>query len=116
MDAYLTGLEAARDAGLDLGRIQSVASFFVSRVDTEYDKRLDAIGTDEATALKSKAAIANARLAYELFEADKIGLANATTETVDFAAAPPRAAGTIVKDEGDGGTKLAEFLSAQKFL
>ena len=48
MDAYLSGLEAARDGGLDLTRIFSVASFFVSRVDTEVDKRLDAIGTDEA--------------------------------------------------------------------
>ncbi|MCW2795390.1 transaldolase [Nocardioides sp.] len=68
MDAYLAGLEQARDAGLDLSRIQSVASFFVSRVDTEIDKRLDAIGTDEASALKGKAAVANARLAYAAFE------------------------------------------------
>lgn len=68
MDAYLAGLEAARDAGLDLGRIQSVASFFVSRVDTEIDKRLDDVGSDEASALKGKAAIANARLAYAAYE------------------------------------------------
>jgi transaldolase len=68
MDAYLTGLEQARDAGLDLSSIQSVASFFVSRVDTEVDKRLDAIGTEEAAALKGKAAVANARLAYAAFE------------------------------------------------
>lgn len=67
MDAYLTGLEQARDAGLDLGRIRSVASFFVSRVDTEIDGRLDAIGTAEATALKGKAAVANARVAYAAF-------------------------------------------------
>jgi transaldolase len=68
MDAYLTGLEQARDAGIDLGRIQSVASFFISRVDSEVDKRLDAIGTDEATALKGKAALANARIAYAAYE------------------------------------------------
>ena len=68
MDAYLTGLEQARDAGLDLGRIHSVASFFVSRVDTEVDKRLEAIGTDEAKALEGKAAVANARLAYAAYE------------------------------------------------
>ena len=68
IDAYLSGLEQAATNGHDLSGIHSVASFFVSRVDTEYDKRLDAIGTDEATALKSKAAIANARLAYALFE------------------------------------------------
>lgn len=49
-------------------------------------------------------------------DADKVGLANATTETVDFAAAPPRAAGTIVKDEGDGGVKAAEFLAEKKFV
>jgi transaldolase len=68
MDAYLTGLEAARDAGLDLGRIQSVASFFISRVDSEVDKRLDAIGGDEAAALRSTAALANARIAYAAYE------------------------------------------------
>ena len=68
MDAYLAGLEEARDAGHDLSTIHSVASFFVSRVDTEVDKRLDAIGTDDAEALKGKAAVANARLAYAAFE------------------------------------------------
>ncbi|ERK69895.1 transaldolase [Leifsonia aquatica] len=68
IDAYLTGLEKAKDAGIDLSGIQSVASFFVSRVDTEIDKRLTAIGTDEANSLKSKAGIANARLAYEVYE------------------------------------------------
>jgi transaldolase len=68
INAYLTGLEKARAAGRDLSTIHSVASFFVSRVDTEVDKRLEAIGTDEARALKSKAGVANARLAYEVFE------------------------------------------------
>ena len=68
MDAYLTGLERAQADGIDLSGIHSVASFFVSRVDTEVDKRLTAIGTDQALALKSKAAIANARLAYELWQ------------------------------------------------
>ncbi|MBN9607004.1 MAG: transaldolase [Actinomycetales bacterium] len=66
--AYLAGLEKAQAAGIDLSTIRSVASFFVSRVDTEVDKRLDAIGTEEAAALRSKAGIANARLAYRLFE------------------------------------------------
>lgn len=64
IDAYLSGLEA-HDGPLDA--IASVASFFVSRVDTEVDKRLDAIGTPEALALKGKGAVANAQLAYELF-------------------------------------------------
>src|SRR5450631_1942580 len=68
MDAYLTGLEQASAAGKDIASITSVASFFVSRVDTETDARLDKIGTPEALALKGKAGIANARLAYEAYE------------------------------------------------
>ncbi|GGW78244.1 transaldolase [Streptomyces griseoloalbus] len=68
MDAYQAGLEQAKAKGLDLSKIHSVASFFVSRVDTEIDKRIDALGTAEATALRGKAAIANARLAYQAYE------------------------------------------------
>ncbi len=68
INAYLTGLEKAQAAGIDLSGIRSVASFFVSRVDTEVDKRLDAIGTDSALALKHKAGIANARLAYQIYQ------------------------------------------------
>jgi transaldolase len=68
MDAYLAGLEKAKAAGLDLASIRSVASFFVSRVDTEVDKRLDKIGGEQAKSLKGKAAIANARLAYQEYE------------------------------------------------
>jgi transaldolase len=67
INAYLSGLEIARDKGIDLATIHSVASFFVSRVDTEIDKRLEAVGTDEALGLKSKAGVANAQLAYEAF-------------------------------------------------
>lgn len=65
MDAWLTGLEAAHAKGLDLASIESVASFFVSRVDSEIDKRLDGLGKPE---LKGKAGVANARLAYAAFE------------------------------------------------
>jgi transaldolase len=68
IDAYLAGLEQAADNGYDITTIASVASFFVSRVDTEVDKRLDKIGTPEAKALRGKAAVANARLAYEMYE------------------------------------------------
>ncbi|MFJ9114666.1 transaldolase [Streptomyces sp. NPDC102394] len=68
MDAYLAGLEKARAKGLDLSVIHSVASFFVSRVDSEVDKRLAALSSPEATALKGKAALANARLAYQAYE------------------------------------------------
>ncbi len=64
----MAGLEQAVTAGRDISRLASVASFFVSRVDTEVDRRLDKIGTPEAAALRGKAAIANARLAYELYE------------------------------------------------
>lgn len=67
INAYLAGLEQAKAAGIDLSTIRSVASFFVSRVDTEIDKRLEAIGTPEALALKSKAGVANAQLAYQVF-------------------------------------------------
>jgi transaldolase len=68
MDAYLAGLEQADANGHDLAGIHSVASFFVSRVDTEIDKRLEAIGTDEALAVRGKAGIANARLAYRDYQ------------------------------------------------
>jgi transaldolase len=68
MDAFLAGMEQAKANGHDLSKMGSVASFFVSRVDTEYDKRLDKIGTPEAQALHGKAAIANAQLAYQLYE------------------------------------------------
>ncbi|MEU4236478.1 transaldolase [Actinoplanes sp. NPDC026619] len=67
MEAFLAGLEQAKLNGHDLSKIGSVASFFVSRVDTEVDKRLDKIGSDEAKSLKGKAAIANAQLAYEAY-------------------------------------------------
>ena len=66
IDAFMTGLERAPES--ELTSLASVASFFVSRVDTEVDRRLDALGTPEAKALRGKAAVANARLAYELFE------------------------------------------------
>jgi transaldolase len=67
-NAYIRGLERLVESSGDPTRVASVASFFVSRVDTETDKRLDAIGTDEARALRGKLAIANAKLAYERYE------------------------------------------------
>lgn len=68
MNAFLSGLEQAKENDKRVSTIASVASFFVSRVDTEVDKRLDAIGTEQAKALKGKAGIANARLAYQAYE------------------------------------------------
>ncbi|WP_104129090.1 transaldolase [Cryobacterium sp. Y57] len=68
INAYLAGLEQAKAAGFDLSTIHSVASFFVSRVDSEINARLEVIGTPEALALKSKAGVANAQLAYQVYE------------------------------------------------
>ena len=73
MDAYLAGLEKAKEAGHDISKIHSVASFFVSRVDTEIDKRLEKIGSDEALALRGQAGVANARLAYAAYEEVFVG-------------------------------------------
>jgi transaldolase len=74
-EAYIRGLERLVDAGHDPTRVASVASFFVSRVDTETDKRLEALGTDDALALRGKLAIANAKLAYaryhEIFSGER---------------------------------------------
>jgi transaldolase len=68
LDAFLTGLERRAATGESLAGIESVASFFVSRVDTEVDKRLDAIKTPAAASLRGQAAVANSRLAYEVYE------------------------------------------------
>ncbi|GAB2632950.1 transaldolase [Nocardia goodfellowii] len=68
MGSYLDGINKAKGAGHDPAKIHSVASFFVSRVDTEIDKRLEAIGTPEALALRGKAGVANARLAYAEYQ------------------------------------------------
>lgn len=73
MDAYLEGLEKAKEAGHDLSKIHSVASFFVSRVDTEIDKRLESIGSEDALALRGQAGVANARLAYAAYEEVFVG-------------------------------------------
>jgi transaldolase len=68
MDAYISGLERyAEDSSADLSRVASVASFFISRVDTEVDRRLETVGTTEALALRGKAAIAQGKLAYQAF-------------------------------------------------
>ena len=68
IDAYLAGLEKAKEAGHDLSTIHSVASFFVSRVDTEIDNRLEKIGGADALALRGQAGVANSRLAYAAYE------------------------------------------------
>lgn len=68
IDTYIDGITRAAEAGHDVSQIHSVASFFVSRMDSEVDKRLEAIGTDEALALRGKAGVANARQAYTVFQ------------------------------------------------
>jgi len=87
MEAFLAGIEQAKINGHDLSKIGSVASFFVSRVDSEVDKRLDKIGSDQAKTLKGKAAIANAQLAYEAYE-DVFGTSR--WETLAAAGAHPQ--------------------------
>jgi transaldolase len=98
MDAFVEGVERARASGVDITRLTSVASFFVSRVDTEVDKRLEKLGSPEATELRGKAAIANTRLAFQAYE-EVFGTDRWTT-LADAGAKPQRPlwASTGVKD------------------
>ncbi|OJV80197.1 MAG: transaldolase [Cellulomonas sp. 73-92] len=110
MDAFLTGLEQAQAAGVDLAPIGSVASFFVSRVDTAVDPRLDSLGTPEAARLRGTTGVANARLAYAAYEA-VVG----TPRWAALAAAGARPqrplwASTGVKDKAYPDTKYVEEL------
>jgi transaldolase len=99
MGAFLDGMERARVAGHDLTNLASVASFFVSRVDTEVDKRLDKLGSPEALELKGQAAIANARLAFQAYEQTILG-ADRWKALADAGGKPQRPlwASTGVKD------------------
>ncbi len=110
IDAYLAGLEQAKAAGRDLGDIHSVASFFVSRVDTEIDARLDAIGTEEAGELRGKAAIANARLAYEFYEQEFSSPRWAALAAAGATAQRPLWASTGVKDPAYDDTRYVTEL------
>ncbi len=98
IEAFLVGLEGARAAGRDLSTLSSVASFFVSRVDTEVDRRLDALGTPAAQALRGKAALANARLAYQIFEQSREGSRWAVLAAAGARPQRPLWASTGVKD------------------
>ncbi|MFJ9558521.1 transaldolase [Streptomyces fuscichromogenes] len=112
MAAYLAGLEQAAAKGLDLAAIHSVASFFVSRVDSEIDKRLTAIGTDEALAFKGRAALANARLAYEAFEQVFAGDRWSALESAGAHRQRPLWASTGVKDPAYKDTLYVDELVA----
>ena len=96
--AYIAGIQLAKEKGLDLSKIHSVASFFVSRVDTEIDKRLNHVGTEQALSLRSKAALANARLAYRVFEEEFDVDAWAELESSGANKQRPLMASTGVKD------------------
>ncbi|WP_405780779.1 transaldolase [Streptomyces sp. NBC_01378] len=112
MDAYLSGLEKAQAAGIDLAGIHSVASFFVSRVDAEIDKRLDQAGTDEARSLKGRAALANARLAYEAYEEVFASERATKLETAGANKQRPLWASTGVKDPAYKDTLYVDELVA----
>ena len=112
IEAFLTGVEQARAAGRNLAGIASVASFFVSRVDTEVDKRLDKIGTPQAAALRGKAATANARLAYQRYEQS---VSTARWKSLEQAGARPQRplwASTGVKDPAYDDTRYVTGLVA----
>ncbi len=112
MDAYLTGLEQAKSNGHDLSQIHSVASFFVSRVDTEIDKRLKAIGSPEAQSLLGEAAIANARLAYQAYEQTFTGPRWEALEAAGATKQRPLWASTGVKDPAYDDTRYVVELVA----
>lgn len=112
MEAFLAGLEEAARAGRDLAGIASVASFFVSRVDTEVDRRLDKIDSAEARELRGQAAIANARLAYERYE--RVFASPRWQALADAGARPQRPlwASTGVKDPAYDDTRYVVELVA----
>jgi len=112
MDAYLAGLEQATSNGHDLSQIHSVASFFVSRVDTEIDKRLKAINSPDARALLGQAAIANARLAYQAYEQTFTGDRWAALESAGATKQRPLWASTGVKDPSYDDTRYVVELVA----
>jgi transaldolase len=112
MDAYIDGLERRRAAGGELRGLESVASFFVSRVDTEIDRRLDEIGSKEAAAVRGKAAIANARLAYQAYEEVFGGERWAALAKLGARAQRPLWASTGVKDAAYDDTRYVVDLVA----
>ena len=112
MDAYLTGLEQAVEAGHDLAEIHSVASFFVSRVDSEIDQRLRTIGSSEAESLLGQAAIANARLAYQAYQQTFAGPRWAALQDAGANPQRPLWASTGVKDPKYDDTRYVVDLVA----
>lgn len=116
IDAFKAGISRAKENGHDISKIHSVASFFVSRVDAEIDKRLDAIGTPEAQALKSKAALANARLAYQVFESEFAKPEWVSLESQGANKQRPLMASTGVKDPSLPDTLYVTELVAKELV
>jgi transaldolase len=112
MAAFFTGLERAKANGHELATIASVASFFVSRVDTEVDKRLEAIGTEQALALRGQAAVANARLAYAAYQQEFATQRWARLEEAGARPQRPLWASTGVKNPAYPDTKYVTELIA----
>ena len=112
IEAFLDGMEGAQRAGHDLSTIASVASFFVSRVDTEIDARLDKIGTTEAAELRGKIAIANARLAYQQYEQTLSGSRWQALATAGARPQRPLWASTSTKDPAYPDTRYVVDLVA----
>lgn len=111
--AFIDGVEQAHAAGHDLTRLASVASFFVSRVDTEIDQRLDKLGTPEAKRLRGKTAIANARLAFQAHEVAFTGQDWAALVAVGARSQRPLWASTGVKDPTYEDTRYVVELVAE---
>jgi transaldolase len=112
MAAFIEGVERRHSSGASLEHLESVASFFVSRVDTEIDKRLDKLGSEEAKALRGKAAVANARLAYQRFERAFDCERWRTLEAAGAKAQRPLWASTGVKDPQYSDTLYVDQLVA----
>ncbi len=110
LDAYLSGLETFAQRGGDLSSVHSVASFFVSRVDTEVDRRLDELGTDDALALKGRAAIAQAKVAYQLYRAAHSGARWSNLARRGARVQRPLWASTSTKNATDSDTKYVDNL------
>ncbi|MGH3983694.1 MAG: transaldolase [Pseudonocardiaceae bacterium] len=110
--AFLAGLERASANGHDLRTIASVASFFVSRVDTEVDKRLEASGAERALALRGQAAVANARLAYAAYQQEFATQRWARLEEAGARPQRPLWASTGVKNPAYPDTKYVTELIA----
>ncbi|MDO5048252.1 MAG: transaldolase [Actinomycetaceae bacterium] len=111
IDAYMTGLEEALERGLDVSKIHSVASFFVSRVDSMIDPKLDELGSDEARELRSKMGVANARLAYAAYEESLAGDRWRALESVGANRQRPLWASTGVKDASLSPTLYVDELA-----